>query len=140
MQIDLAVDRVDEAVQALAGVGVAAVGVDHQHVVLGETGDRDASRLVVARHIDGVPVQRRAADSVGCDVDVGVGACLRVELDGCHRAKGLLAGLTLAVGEVEFDAVGVDSDEGGAFDGLLAGQIGECQRPTYRLARDAGGG
>ena len=44
VQVDLVVDRVDEPVQALAGVGVAAVGVDDQDVVLGQTGQRDAGR------------------------------------------------------------------------------------------------
>ncbi|MBG9885326.1 hypothetical protein ABE10_01725, partial [Bacillus toyonensis] len=36
VEVDLAVDRVDESVEALAGVGVEAVCVDHQHVLLGE--------------------------------------------------------------------------------------------------------
>ncbi len=63
---------------------------------------------------------------VGGDVDVGVGAGQRVELDGGHRAEGAFAGFTAAVGEVEHDAVVVDGDEGGAFDGLVAGQIGKC--------------
>ena len=63
---------------------------------------------------------------VGGDVDVGVGAGQRVELDGRHRAEGALAGFAVAVGQVEVDAVAVDGDERGAFDGLVAGQIGKC--------------
>ena len=83
-------------------------------------------RLVVPGHVDVAAVERGAADRVGGDVDVGVGACQRVELDCRYRAERALAGFTLAVGEVEGDAVAVDGDEGSAFDGLLAGQIGKC--------------
>ena len=64
--------------------------------------------------------------AVGGDVDVGVGAGERVELDRRHGAERLLAGRACAVGQVEVDAVAVDGDEGGAFDGLVAGQIGKC--------------
>ena len=126
VQVHLVVDRVDEPVQALAGVGVAAVGVDDQHVVLGQTGQRDAGRLVVARHVDVATVEGRAADAVGGDVDVGVGAGQRVELDGRRRPERVLAGLAVAVGQVEVDAVVVDGDQRGAFDGLVASEIGEC--------------
>ena len=57
VQVDLVVDRVDEAVQALAGVGVAAVGVDHEHVVLGQAGQRDAGGLVVAGDVESTPLR-----------------------------------------------------------------------------------
>ena len=52
VQVHLVVDRVDEAVQALAGVGVAAVGVDDDDVVFGQADQRDAGGLVVAGHVD----------------------------------------------------------------------------------------
>ncbi len=42
VEVDLAVDRVDEAVQALARVGVHAVGVDDELVLGGEIVERDA--------------------------------------------------------------------------------------------------
>lgn len=36
VQVDLVVDRVDEAMQTLAGVGVAAVRVDHDDIAVGQ--------------------------------------------------------------------------------------------------------
>ena len=139
VQVDLAVDRVDEPVQTLAGVGVAAVGVDDENVVVGQALQRDAGRFVVPGHVDVAPVESGAADRVGGDVDVGVGTGECFELDRGCRAEGVFAGVALAVGEVEGDAVVVDGDEGGAFDGLLAGQIGECHASNLSADPDAGG-
>ena len=51
VEVDRAVDRVDEAVQALAGAHVAAVGVDDEHVVGGQPGQREAL-AVEARRVD----------------------------------------------------------------------------------------
>ena len=48
---------------------------------------------------------------------------------------GLLPWFSLTVGEVDDDAVAVDGDERGAFDGLLAGQIGKCH--ATNLSADA---
>ena len=79
VQIDLVVDRVDEPVQTLAGVRVTAVGVDHQDVVLGQPGQRDTGRFVVAGHVEVAAVEGGAADGVRGDVDDGVGAGERIE-------------------------------------------------------------
>ena len=50
-------------------------------------------------------------------------------------------GVPLAVGEVEFDAVAVDGDEGGALGGLVAGEIGKCHvRPTLDAVGNIGDG
>ena len=92
----------------------------------GQPRQRNAGGFVVARHVDVAPVECGATDAVGSEVDVGVRAGERVELHCRHRAEGALAGLATAIGEVESDAVGVDGDEGSAFDGLVAGQIGKC--------------
>ncbi len=59
VQVHLVVDGVDEAVQALTGVGVQAVGVDDEHVVLGEAAQRDAGGLVVLGDVDVDAVERR---------------------------------------------------------------------------------
>ena len=126
VQVHLVVDRVDEAVQSLAGVGVAAVGVDHDDVVLGQPGQRDAGRLVVTRHVDVAAVEGRAAHGVGGDVDDGVGAGERVELHRRGRPEGALAGVAVAVGQIQHDPVVVDGDERGALGGLVAGEVGEC--------------
>jgi hypothetical protein len=52
VEVDLAVDRVDEAVQALAGVGVQAVGVDDQLVLGAQTLQGDA-RVGEGGRVDG---------------------------------------------------------------------------------------
>ena len=72
-----------------------------------------------------IPLRVARCTRVGGEVDVGVGAGKRVELDGRHGAERLLAGRACAVGQVEVDAVAVDGDEGGSFNGLVAGQIGK---------------
>ena len=52
VEVHLTVDRVDEPVQSLTGVGVPAVGVDDEDVALQESGQGDTGGLVVTRHID----------------------------------------------------------------------------------------
>ena len=91
--------------------------------------------LVVSRTRRCRAVEGGAADAVGGEVDEGVGAGQRVELDGGHRTEGVLAGLAVAVGEVEVDAVVVDGDEGGALGGLFAGEIGKCHASNLVAAR-----
>jgi len=93
--------------------------------VFGQAGERDAGGFVIVRHVDFAPVECCAIDGLGGDVDVGVGACQRVELDGRHRMIGVFARFTRAVGEVEFDVIALDGDESGAFDGLVACEIGK---------------
>ena len=59
VEVDLAVDRVDEAVQALAGVGVEAVRLDDQLVLALQAGEGDA-RVVEGRDRHVGAVQRDA--------------------------------------------------------------------------------
>ncbi len=123
IQIHLAVDRVDESVQALAGVGVAAVRVDHHDVSLGQTGQRNTDRLVVAGHVELPAVEGGAVNLVGRDVDDGVGARERSELHGGDRPEGPVARSAVAVGEIQLDPVAVDGDQHGAFGGLVTGEV-----------------
>ena len=125
VEVDLVVDRVDEAVQTFAGVGVEADGLDDEGVALLQAGQRDADGLVVAGDVEVDPVEGGALNAFGGDVDVGVGSGQRLEFDGCEGPERLFAGRAGAVGEVEVDEVAVDGDERGSFDGLVAGQIGE---------------
>ena len=138
VQVHLAVDRVDESVQTLAGVGVAAVGVDHDDVVLGQAGQRDTGRLVVAGHVEFAAVEGRAAHGVGGDVDDGVGAGERVEPHGGDGPEGAFAGPAVAVGEVQVDPVVVDGEQSGAFDGLVTGEVGKCHVSNLKARDDAG--
>ena len=52
VEVDLAVDRVDEAVQALAGVRVGAVGDDDELVLGRETAQRDPGVGEDRRHVE----------------------------------------------------------------------------------------
>src|SRR6201999_4098096 len=88
VQIDLAVDGVDKTMQSLTGVRVAAIGVDNQDVVLGQSAQRDTGRLVVARHVDVAAVERRATNGGRGEVDDGVGATDGVERDGRGGPEG----------------------------------------------------
>jgi len=65
-------------------------------------------------------------DLVGRDVEVGVGPGDGIELHGRHGPEGALTWRAGTVGEVQCDAVVVDADHGGAFGGLVLGQIGKC--------------
>ena len=83
-------------------------------------------------------VEGRAAHGVGGDVDDGVGAGQRVELHGGDRAEGAVAGLAVAVGEIEGDPVAVDGDQRGAFGGLVAGEVRKCHASNLERCDDAG--
>jgi hypothetical protein len=74
VEIHLFVDGVDEAVQALAGVRVEAVGVDHELVLGLEAGERDARVGEGGRRVDGATVERDLADLARDQIDEGVGA------------------------------------------------------------------
>src|SRR6516164_688095 len=111
------------SMQALARVGIAAVGVDHDDVVFGQTGQLDTDRLVVTGHIQLATVEGGAVNLVGGDVDDGVGAGERSELHGGDRPEDPFARPTVAVGEVEVDPIAVDGDQRGAFGGLVTGEI-----------------
>ena len=117
VQIHLAVHRVDEAVQALAGVGVAALGIHDDDVVVREADQRDAGGLVVAGDVDRVAVEHRAVHHVCGQVQMGVRARQRGETHRRHRSEGFVAG------QVKVDPVVLDGDEGCAFGGLVAGQV-----------------
>ena len=126
VEVDLVVDRVDEAVQALAGVGVSAVGLDDEDVVLGQPGQWDAGGLVVAGDVDRCAVEGRAAHRIGGDVDEGVRTGGGVERHGRRRSEGPVAGAARAVGQIEHDAVVVDGDERRALGRLVSSEVGKC--------------
>ena len=74
VEVDLPVLRVLEAVQALAAVGVAAVGGDHQRVLLGEVGQRQAAVLGVAADVELDAVEGGRVHRLGDQVDERVRA------------------------------------------------------------------
>ncbi|GAA3063877.1 hypothetical protein GCM10020000_54210 [Streptomyces olivoverticillatus] len=136
VQVGLLVDRVDEAVQALAGVGVRAVGDDPQLVAPGGQGrQRDPAVLEHLGRVERGAVEHHLVDG-GCDqVDEGGGAGLGgVEAHGGHRP---VRAALLRAGQVELDLVGVDGEQPRPLLGLFAGQIRsghQCISLTSRLS------
>ena len=119
VQVDVAVRGVDGAVQALAGIGIAAQRLDRDLVVLLKVGQFDA---VVDEHL--ARIERNAVEFHGFDVirdEVEEGGCAAsgAEADAGRAAEGLAAD-----SEVEIDVI-VDGGlyNGLAFFGLDAGEI-----------------
>lgn len=117
VQVGLAVNRVDETMQAFAGVGVPAVGIDDDDIAMRQPAQGDSGGFVVTRDIQLLAVEAGAADALGGDVDHRIGAGQRVEHHGGGRAERALAG------HIEVDLVTVDRDQGGAFDSLIPGEV-----------------
>ncbi|CKT50950.1 Uncharacterised protein [Mycobacterium tuberculosis] len=123
VQVGLAVHRIDKPMQALAGIGVVAVGVDDDDVALGQSAQRDPGRLVISRDVQVLVVEAGAAHGVGGDVDDRVGAGECVEHHGGGRPEGAFAGSAVTVGHIENDLVAVHGYQGGAFDGLVPREV-----------------
>ena len=81
VEVHLAVDGVDEAVQALARVRVHAVRVDHEFVIALETGQGDARVGVGRGRVDRAAVEGDLADVARDQVDEGVCALRARETD-----------------------------------------------------------
>ena len=118
VEVHAAVDRVDEAVQALAGAGVRAVRGHHQLVALGQAVQGDPVP-VEAVQADLGPVQRDLADRGRGQLDERRGARPgAAEADRGHRAE---RGIT--AGQVEFDAVGLDVEQVRTVSRLVAREV-----------------
>ena len=81
VQVDVAIGRVDRAVQALAGVGVTALGFDGDLVLLLEVGQFDAVVLEGHGWVQGLAVEVDGCHFVGDQVEEGRRTRLRVEAD-----------------------------------------------------------
>ncbi len=128
VEVDLAVLRVHEAVQALARPAVRAVRVHHQDVLGGQVVQGDPGPVEGGGHVQRPPVQGHGVDRRGDQVREGGGAGDRgPEADRRHRAEGPRAlcrlGLVHRRPDVEDDLVRVDGQQLGPLAGLLAGQI-----------------
>ena len=71
VEVDLVVDRVDEAVQALAGVHVAAVGDDDELVLGGEVRQLDAHAVAHLGRVERAPLRVTECTVRGDRVDEG---------------------------------------------------------------------
>ncbi len=122
VQVGLLVDRVDEAVQPLAGVGVRAVRDDLQLVgALAQAGQRDPGVAEDGGRVEGLTVQHDLVDGRGDQVDEGLRTALRgVEAHGGH---GPVGAALLRSGEVEIDLVRVHGQQARPLLCLFAGQI-----------------
>ena len=134
VEVDRAVDRVDEPVQALAGVGVLAVGFDDELVVRGQSGQPQPLLLAVVGDVQLDAVEPGAVHLRGDQVDPRLGPRLRAaEPDRGGGAEGPHFRPAPAVGEVQFDHVGLDVQQRGALPGLVLGEVRRGQRITSSL-------
>src|SRR5690606_470369 len=125
---------VGEAVEALAGDAVPAVGLDPQLVLVGQSRKLQPG-AVVARDVDLGAVEPGRRDAVGDDVDprpVGRGG----EAHRAHRLEGA-ATLVGSTRQVEFDTLLVQGDRAGPFGALGMGQVrrGSHGAPVKQTAR-----
>jgi hypothetical protein len=118
VEVDLLVHRVDEPVQALAGVDVGAVGDDAQLVVRGETGDGDPVAVEgLARHR--LAVEDDLAYGWRGQLEERRGARFAArEADDRGGDEGLVAGR-----QVQRHRVGVDREKGGSALRLVAQEV-----------------
>ncbi len=123
VEVRLAVDRVDEAVQALARAAVRAVRVDHQDVLLGQALDRHPGAVEDHRRVELAPVQ--ADGPYGGRQQVHEGGRTggqAAELDcggGPEGGRGRVHGR----GHVEVDPVAVHGEDVGPLLGFVAAQV-----------------
>ena len=118
VEVDLVVDGVDEAVQALAGVRVEAVGVDDELVLGGEAVERDARVGERGRRVDRPAVERDLAHLARDQVDERRGARRRGEADDGAGSEDLGA-----LRQVERDLVRLRLDDRAALLRLDAGEV-----------------
>src|SRR5690606_19434540 len=117
VEVDVAVDRVDEPVQPLAGAGVGALRDDAQLVVGGEGGQVDAHAVETA-DVGRLTVQRRLAAGRGGEVDERGRAGLPAAEPDLGGGEERLP----ARGQVEVDPVGLDVEQARALAGVVTGQ------------------
>ncbi len=129
VQIHLAVDRVDEAVQALAGVRVPGVGDDDELVLGREIVQLDAHAVADLARVERLAVERYRVHRLRDRVDERRRGLDRREPDGRRAREGLSARR-----QVEVDLVAVDVDERLALLGLCSGEVlaGHCASLSVR--------
>ena len=122
VQVRLLVHRVDEAVQALAGVGVGAVGDDPQLVAaLEQAVEGDPGVAEDGGHVERDAVEDDLVHGRGDQVDEGRGTGLgAVEAHRGHRAE---RAALLGAGEVQLDLVRVHGQQARPLLRLFTGQI-----------------
>jgi hypothetical protein len=138
VQVSLLVDRVDEAVQPLAGVRVRAVGDDVQLVVaLDDGGERQARVGEDLRRIERLAVEPHLAHLGGDQVGEGRAGRAGGEAHGGLGAEGAPG---LRSGEVQRDLVAVDREQPRPLLGLFPGQIRARHRGGLRSSCGGGQG
>ena len=119
VEVDLAVGRVDEAVQSLARVHVDGIGVDGQRVVLGQVRQLDAHPVVDRRDVERLAVEHNAVHLAGDGVDEGGRTRNRRERHRRDRTERLRTRR-----EVEGDVVVLDTKHySSTLDRLSASQV-----------------
>ncbi len=123
VEVGLAVHRVDEAVQALAGAAVGAVGLDGQLVLGGQAVHVHPGAVVGGGRVDGAAVEGDGADGGGEQVEEGVRT-------GPGAAEGDRGGgaegggrCVRRRGHVQPDPVAVHGQEAGPLLGFVAAEV-----------------
>ncbi len=119
VQVDGAVDGVDETVQALAGLRVGAVGHHLQLVDLRQIRQRDPVRRVHLGRVQALAVEGHRADGRGDQFDEGGSA--RLGTGEAHRRPGRERGV--ADRQIEVHLVGRHVEQPGALTRLVAGEV-----------------
>ncbi len=123
VQIHLAVDRVDEAVQAFSGVRVQRVGDDGQLVLIREIVEPDARTVTDVGRVELDPVEGDRVHRSRDGVDERGRALPGAEPHGGRAAERLRPGR-----EVEYHVVAAGRDERCALLGFDAGEVFSGQR------------
>ena len=120
VQVDLVIDRVDEAVQSLAGVHVDAGRIDRQLVgARPQHRELDANPVEVPCRIQRLPVEGDLLNGLCDQVDEGARAVFgRGELDGGSGPEAGGPGR-----QVQRDVVRSHRQQGSALPGFVAGQV-----------------
>ena len=122
VEVRLVVDGIDESVQALAGVHVDAVGLDHQGVVGLQAIEVHARPGEGGGGVNGGAVEGDGPHALGDEVDPGRRGCAVEHDRGCRREG------CAAAGQVKRHVIGHDGDGGGSVARLGAGQVlGHCR-------------
>ena len=138
VEVGLAVHRVDGAVQALPAVGVAEVGVDHQHVLGGQAAERQSLLGGPAGQVHRLAVERgRPHRFGGCLDECGRPRLGTAEPDLGHRAERATGGLHRGR-QVKADVVPGHLEQAGPLGRLDLGQVAHsrhCSSPSHSSRR-----
>ena len=97
VKVDLAIDWVDETVEAFTGRGVTEIRVDLQHVLRLQARKLNAEFVCVGGRVELLTVEVDGVDALGDRIDKRGSTRLRPECDGGFSAEGFATGCEIKV-------------------------------------------